>query len=269
MDIHGALLLTLLMSGPGQVLAAELPLSTIPYRQQDILVANLENAVRTLVRADQPSGVSQIQSLMLKSDVEELWAFVPSIEMWIEIGRNESVTELDSEVETDTEFLEKIVHLYHSVTIFHFHPAGFFRRAWKGEPYPLAHPAEALAGEQSRPIGFALPSPNDTVGSIELSRLLSASDPESRITYAVVSPYGVVTYGPTVSGLAAIAYDWGNPRAMLARSIVTRLAIRRLPFNVERTVGSLNDPSIGDVIAALCAQASDETYRLRFDPFIR
>jgi hypothetical protein len=95
---------------------------------------------------------------------------------------------------------------------------------------------------------------------------MSAEHAGASITYAVVSPNGVVTYGPTASGLETIAYDWGNPRATLARSIVTRVAIRRMTFNIGSTADALDDPTIGDVIAALCAQASDENYRLSFRP---
>ena len=50
-------------------------------------------------------------------------------------------------------------------------------------------------------------------------------------------------------------------------TIVTRLAIRRMPFNIAATIASLDDPTIGDVIAALCAQATDERYALSFTPF--
>jgi hypothetical protein len=62
-------------------------------------------------------------------------------------------------------------------------------------------------------------------------------------------------------------YDWGNPRATTARSIVTRIAIRRMPFNIASTVDALGSPTISKVIEALCEQASDENYRLSFRPF--
>jgi hypothetical protein len=244
----------------------QLPASALPYAERAVLVANVDNSVRTIVPADQVSGVSQIRALVSRSTFEEQWAFVPALDLWIEVGTNETASELDSDVVLDVDYLCRFVGLYGDVRIFHFHPADYYTRVWQREPYPADFRAGALGSASLQPIGFALPSPTDVVSSIELSRLMSAEHPGASITYAVVSPNGVVTYGPTASGLETIAYDWGNPRATLARSIVTRVAIRRMTFNIGATADALDDPTIGDVIAALCAQASDENYRLSFRP---
>lgn len=246
---------------------ARLPASARPYLQEATLVANVENSVRTLVPADEVSGISQIMTLVGHTNFEEQWVFVPAIDLWIEIGTNESVSELDSQVEVDTDYLAQIVGLYHEVQIFHFHPAGFYKRIWKHEPHPVGFSADALGSGDIQPVGFALPSPSDIVGSIELSRMLLARDPLARVTYAVVSPHGVVTYGPTEQGLRTMVYNWGNPRATIARSVVTRIAIRRQPFSIASTIDSLHSPTIGEVIEALCAQSSDENYTLSFRPF--
>jgi hypothetical protein len=220
-----------------------------------------------MVPADKGAGVAQILTLVGHTNFEEQWVFVPSIDLWIEIGKNESVSELDSEVELDTGYLTQIVGLYHDVEIYHFHPAGFYDRVWQEDLYPADFPANALDPGSLQPVGLALPSPNDVVSSIELSRMLYAKDPTARITYAVVSPHGVVTYGPTAAGIQSIAYDWGNPRATIARSIVTRTAIRRMPFNIATTIATLRRPTIGQVISALCAQTTDENYQLSFRSF--
>jgi hypothetical protein len=247
--------------------AAQLPASARPYIEAATLVANVENAVRTIVPADQMSGASQILDLVGQTNFEEQWAFVPAINLWIEIGTNESASELDSQVEVDTDYLKQIVALYHAVEIVHFHPAGYYRRVWQHESYRIEFSADALESGDLQPIGFALPSPTDVVSSIDLSRMLLAHDPAASITYSVVSPHGVVTYGPTAPGLRTIVYDWGNPRAWTARSIVTRIAIRRMTFNIASTINALRTPTIGDVIEALCAQATDDNYRLSFRPF--
>lgn len=246
---------------------ARLPASPIPYLELAALDANTQNAFRVLVPADKMSGVAQIQALVGHTNFEEQWVFVPAIDLWIEIGTNESASELDSQVEVDVEYLKEIVGLYHVVQIFHFHPADFYTRSWRHEPFPIDFPANAIRSSDVQPVGFALPSPTDVVSSIELSRLLFAQDPQSRLVYSVVSPHGVVTYGPTAPGLKTIAYDWGNPRATLARSIVTRIAIRRMAFNIASTIETIDNPTIGEVIEALCAQASDENYELSFRPF--
>jgi hypothetical protein len=91
--------------------APELPQSAIPYVEQAALSANPEDSFRALVSADETAGINQIQALLGHTDFEEQWAFVPSIGLWIEVGRNESVTELDSEVQIDTDYLKEIVSL--------------------------------------------------------------------------------------------------------------------------------------------------------------
>lgn len=252
------------MAASAAPLDARLPASAIPYSPAETLVANVENAVRTIVPANHDNGVSQILDLIGRTDSEEQWVFIPSAALWIEIGRNEFATELDSQVEIDTDYLTEIVRLFHIVNIVHFHPAGYY---WPEGAHPVQFPVSALGAEELQPVGFALPSPDDVVSSIELSRLLQSADPDARITYSVVSPHGVVTYGPTEPGLRTILYEWGNPRATIARSIVTRIAIRRMEFNIASTIGRLSAPSIGDVIAALCAQATDENYELSYRPF--
>ena len=266
------LLLSLMASAAGasersRLASPQLPASAIPYAQQTTLVANAENSVRTVVPAGKGAGVAQIRTLVGHTNFEDQWVFVPSIDLWIEIGKNESVSELDSEVELDTDYLSQIVSLYHDVEIYHFHPAGFYGRVWQQGLFPAEFPADALDIGSLQPVGLALPSPNDVVSSIELSRMLYANDPTANISYAVVSPHGVVTYRPTTAGIQRIAYDWGNPRATIARSIVTRTAIRRMPFNIAATIATLERPTIGQVIAVLCAQATDENYQLSFRSF--
>jgi hypothetical protein len=246
---------------------AQLPASPRPYLELAALDANAENSVRMLVPADEASGVAQIEALVGRSSFEEQWAFVPAIDLWIEIGINESASELDSQVEVDIDYLKEIVGLYRDVRIVHFHPASFYAQVWQREPYRVEFPADAVGNGSVQPIGFALPSPTDVVSSIELSNMLFAEDPQNSISYSVVSPHGLVTYGLTTRGLRTVAYDWGNPRATVARSIVTRIAIRRMTFNIASTIAALDSPTIGEVIEALCAQASDENYELSFRQF--
>ena len=143
----------------------------------------------------------------------------------------------------------------------------FYRRIWYVAPYPADYPAAAIAGGNVQPIGFALPSPTDVLSSLELSQMLLALDPASDVTYSVVSPYGLVTYGATAAGLKTIIYENGNPRGNVAQAIVTRVAIRRMAFNIASTIRALGNPSIGKAIAEICLQASDADYRLSFTPF--
>ena len=243
----------------------QLPDSAIPYIERAVLTANTANAVRMLVPANQSAGVDQIKALTAGSNFEEQWAFVPAINLWIEIGGNESVSELDSSVETDVAYLKEIVRLYDVVQIFHFHPAEFYLRVWD-DTLTSEVSAEAT-GDEPGPIGFALPSPTDVMSSIQLSEAILADYPHASITHSVVSPHGLMTYGATVLGLDRIRYEQGNPRATLARSIVSRIAIRRMEFNIAKTIAVLDDPSIGEVIHALALQCTDQHFEVAFAPF--
>ncbi len=160
--------------------AAQLPASARPHLEAAALVANVENSFRMVVPTDERSGVSQILDLVGRTDFEEQWVFVPAINLWIEIGTNESASELDSQVEIDTDYLGQIVGRYHAVEIVHFHPAGYYRRVWQNASYPIEFPADALESGDLQPVGFALPSPKDIVSSIELSRMLLGARPGSQ-----------------------------------------------------------------------------------------
>lgn len=247
---------------------ALLPASPIPYLELPALDANAVNAFRTLVPANELSGVAQILTLAGHTNFEEQWAYVPALSLWIEIGKNESASERDSQVEVDVDYLKKIVGLYGEVHIVHFHPASFYAKgSWEHQVLPVEFPADTIALADTQPIGFALPSPTDVVSSIQLSEMLFAQDPNAGIKFSVVSPHGLVTYGATDAGLQSILHEEGNPRATIARSIVTRIAVRRMAFNIVKTIEALDSPTIGDVIEALCTQSSDENYKLTFTRF--
>ncbi len=239
-----------------------LPESRPPYMEIDALQAGLGNTFRTVVRVGRAEGLSQIYDQVGRSSLEEQWAYLPALGLWIEIGHNERTTEADAEVEIDLPYLRAIVARYPDVHLVHFHPASFYPVV-----LPASAPAAAIADDVAA-IGYALPSPTDVASSIRLMEVLRADNPAVRVELSVVSPHGVVTYGVTEPGLRTIAYEGNNPRAGTARSIVTRLAIRRMPFNIAKTVDALGTASIAEVIAAFCAQASDENYTLVYSPLV-
>jgi hypothetical protein len=247
---------------PPRVDLAQLPQSVPPYLELAALDTNTANVFRTLVPANETAGIAQILTLVGRGSLEEQWAFVPAKGLWIEIGHNEMTSELDSEVETDVDYLKSIVRLYHEVRIFHFHPASYYARV-----LPIGLSVAGIRPEDVESIGYALPSPTDIVTSLRLTELLYAADPLANISYSVISPHGVVAYGMTSSGFKTIHYEGDHPRATTARSIITRIAIRRMTFNIARTIEVLDAPTIGDVIDDLCAQASDENYVVKFTPF--
>jgi hypothetical protein len=241
---------------------ALLPTSHPPYREIDALTANDENAVRNLVAADEAAGLIQILDLAARSRFEEQWAYIPAVGIWVEIGRNERSSDLDAEVEIDVDYVRSLLAHFPNVHIVHFHPASFYPVV-----LPAGSPAAAMT-EDVATIGYALPSADDVLVSIRLMELLRADNPEVQVEFSVVSPHGLVTYGATEPGLATIVYEGNSPRAGTARSIVTRAAIRRMPFNITRTIAALGSPDIREVLADLCAQASDENYRLIYAPLV-
>lgn len=89
-------------------LPQELPQSDTPYVQVSVLESNRTNAQRTVMQADHATGVLQISGLVGRTNFEEQWVFIPSANIWIEIGHNEAASQKDSAVELDFEYLERI-----------------------------------------------------------------------------------------------------------------------------------------------------------------
>lgn len=248
--------------------SGRLPASSQPYAERSMLLANTDNVIRTIVPADEEMGLLQIHALVPRARLEEQWAYVPTIGLWVEIGKYESGTEADPQVETDMEYLRKLVGLFGTVHLVHLHPANVYIDGdWEERLFPVGFPAANLRTSDLRPIGYALPSPDDIWSSIVLSETIHNEFPEANIRHSVVSLHGMVSYGPTASGLAKIISESGNPRASIRRDIVTRTAMRRAEVNIARTVRLLGKPTIGDVIASLCDQTSDDDYVLTFTPF--
>lgn len=262
--------LCLSASAQGAALAdnSRLPASSRPYAEHPMLLGNAENRVRTIVPADEQMGLLQLHALVARARLEEQWAYVPALGFWIEVGHSEAGTEADPQVQTDAAYLRTLVGLLRAVHLVHLHPASAYVQGdWEERLFPTQYPAGDLKASDLRLIGYALPSPDDVWSSIDLNQAIHREFPAAQVRHSVVSPHGIVSYGPTEQGLAKIISDGGNPRKFTARDIVTRAAIRRADFNIARTIQMLQNPTIGDVIASLCAQASNENYVMAFTPF--
>lgn len=245
-----------------------LPASSRPYSEHSTLLGNAENLVRTIVPADEAIGFLQIHALVPRARLEEQWAYVPALGFWIEVGHSETGTETDPQVQTDAEYLRTLVGLFGAVHLVHLHPASaYVQGAWEERLFPARYPAGDLKASGLHLIGYALPSPDDVWSSIVLNQAMHREFPGADVRHSVVSPHGIVSYGPTAHGLAKIVSEGGNPRKFTARDIVTRAAILRADYNIARTIQMLGTPTIRDVIASLCEQASSENYVLVFTPF--
>jgi hypothetical protein len=157
--------------------------------------------------------------------------------------------------------------VYDVVHIVHFHPAGFYNKGrWGQQMFGLEYDASDLTDEEASVIGLALPSPADVAASVQLIELLGADNPALDLRFSVISPHGQVRYGAGRSGQARIVLNIGNPRISFVRELATASAIRRSVTNITRTIGAMDEPTIAQVIAELCAQSSGDDYQLSFEP---
>ncbi|MBL4726300.1 MAG: hypothetical protein JKY83_06435 [Rhizobiaceae bacterium] len=245
----------------------QIPASDTPYVQVAALGTNIVNDARKIARMDRLTGVSQIASLLRRTNYEEQWAFIPTANLWLEIGKNEISTGEDSSVELDFEYLKSIAGIYDEIHILHFHPSSYYKQGiWADSQFDVNFPAKDLQGDEVTPIGLALPSSADVASTVQMVELLSDAHPETKLKFTVVSPHGQVSYGPTKIGKQKLIFHRGNPRRNFLRDIAVRTILRRSPRNIKRTIKNLRSPNIGDVISELCKQMSGEDYLVTFEP---
>lgn len=244
-----------------------LPASETPFLQLTLLESNPLNQSRGIMVGDMETGVSQISALLGRSRFEEQWAFVPAANFWVEIGHNEVVSDDESQVELDFEYLAKIIQTYGEVHIVHFHPASFYTNGrWADGMFGPCDRADGLTDAEVTMIGFTLPSAADVAASVQLVELLGRAALGSKLRFSVVSPLGRVEYGAGDFGRSQIVINQGNPRKNILSALATSSAIRRSQRNIIRLMATLPNPTIGEVIAALCVQGSGETYHLQYQP---
>jgi hypothetical protein len=211
-------------------------------------------------------SLALLAELVFLGRFEEPWAYVPEAELWIEIGRNERASLFSSEVETDIDFLEVLVDRYPELQLFHIHPAIFLKRRTRAFAAQLArNPAGAVRPDRIAAVNLALPSPEDISTSIHLTMHLVARNPDARLTHALVSSLGVVTYGPTPTGLRRLTFESGDPRAFRARSIAGQAPILGGMRNIARVMEALGGTDFGELMTALCDQMSDPDYELKYE----
>lgn len=193
-----------------------LPASERPIRLVDQLSVNSSNKERlvTLTRSES-EGIAQIRTLMSRSPVEELWAFLPASQngdagCWVEIGGEvRSESELSS-VKVDWSYLWKLVDRFSDIGIYHFHPLSYFEgcateQSCNDFTVPLSVKGVSAHGLINN-LRFSMPSPADIHFMMETSWRFEHAHPRSgAMRHRLVSPYGLVEYGLTRSGKARYA----------------------------------------------------------------
>jgi len=170
------------------------------------LRANASNAERYIVKGlCERDGIRQVARILQRSEVEEMWAFLPHECQWHEIGREEKSEAEKSYLRVDMDYLAGLMAANADIHLVHFHPGRYFECAERADC-----PKRARAGRAAMPdkrwitdLVYSMPSPSDVLFMMNVtSRFYRTHHPHGTILHKVVTPYGVVDYGLTAEGLA-------------------------------------------------------------------
>jgi hypothetical protein len=155
-------------------------------------VANTERYVADGVCERQ--GVGQMAQILARAEFEEMWAFVPRGCQWHEIGREEKSGNDRATLRVDMAYLETLMAGNDALHVYQIHPLRYFACA----------SARCARGERwITDLVFSMPSASDVHFMMDVtSRFYRKRGAAGTIRHRVVTPYGVVDYGLTASGLA-------------------------------------------------------------------
>jgi hypothetical protein len=261
--INSTVVQTLTRAGLGVVAIQDLADSSgRPLSSSALLAVNTEDAVRDVTALDERDGVGQLRELVNTSSFEEEWAYLVDYRLWVEVGSHEVIDPTTGpQVEVDEGLLALLLQRFPRIHLYQIHPEGCFEAGFGRSPPPATTPVASLSEKDLVTAGLALPSPYDVDAAVSIALLQQQIAPASEVNNFVVSPYGLIEFEPTPAARKQIAYEHGDPRAGLERSLVTIAAIRRAPYNITRTVAENPTLSIGGLIAELCLQMTSENFR--------
>lgn len=172
------------------VLAVALPAAARPEKEVSRLVVNSSPDVRTFARLSEAEGITQLRALIPGADFEEIWAFLPDEQKWVELGCCERQTQRGNYVGVDGHVL-RLMATHPRLAVYHIHTPSHFKR----ENY---HENRRLLKE----VEEALPSAMDMATMIKLGREHRKLHPQGKLTWRIVSRHGVTTYGLTTKALS-------------------------------------------------------------------
>lgn len=221
------------------------PISHVPQ-----LRANASNAVRDVVNGVcEREGVRQISRILKRSDVEEMWVFLPRASgagecQWHEIGREETSGADSARLRVDMEYLKTIMAANTELHIYHFHPLQYFECASRADCSGATAPVETASFDRRwiSDLVFSLPSPSDVHFMMDLTaRFHETYQPGGTIKHKVVTPYGVVSYGLTDEGLARFkAERFGRSEGLYITWVAaSRLADEHVEGVIKERPGSI------------------------------
>jgi hypothetical protein len=230
-------------AGPGRE-----PDRSISYASQ--LRANASNAVRDVVNGVcEREGVQQISQILKRSDVEEMWVFLPRANetgecQWHEIGREEKSAADSARLRVDMEYLGKLMAANTELHVYHFHPLKYFECASHADCSGATSPVETGLFDRRwvTDLVFSMPSPSDVHFMMDLTaRFHETYQPGGAIKHKVVTPYGVVSYGLTDEGLARFkAERFGRSEGLYITWVsASRLADEHVEGVIKKRPGSI------------------------------
>lgn len=221
-----------------------------PIGQVSQLRANSANAQRHVVNGlCEREGVRQISQILKRSEVEEMWAFLPRASgagdcQWHEIGREERSDSDGARLRVDMEYLGKLMAAHAELHIYHFHPLSYFDCASHPDCSGATPPdvAGAIDRRWISDLVFSMPSPSDVHFMMDVtSRFHRRYQRMGTIRHKVVTPYGVVTYGLTDAGLARYeAERFGRSEGLYITWVAaSRLADEHVEAVIRERPGSI------------------------------
>ncbi len=219
-----------------------------PWKLEPRLRVNPSPALRAVVKADAATGEAQLRALCAAPSFEEIWAYVPTEKLWIELGCCERATRDGNYIGIEV-YVYRLLKKHPRLALYHIHPkTAFIRQTYHADKRLMKTVEEAL------------PSWEDINAAELLSHRFWKEHPSGEITWRIVSRHGVTDYGLTPAGRKVKEV---NARAFLFD-----------PLEPDELAGAetMPDPTApGPTINRLIAQAikrlnSQEVF-VRFRPF--
>jgi hypothetical protein len=220
-----------------QALAAE---PARPVRYSTELRANAANTERYVADGVcERRGLRQMQQILKRAELEEMWAFLPRGCQWHEIGREEQSGSDTATLRVDMAYLEKLMAENAEIHVYHFHPLKYFECA-----RDAGCPQRSFDRRWITDLVFAMPGASDVHFMMDVTSRFHLRRPAGgTIKHRVVTPYGVVDYGLTGQGLAKYDAERNGRSEGLYITWVVAAALddERVERLIEEHPGSLVD----------------------------
>jgi hypothetical protein len=253
--------------GPAHAFSAPTVEPVRPSNYSTTLRANSSNAERYIVKGlCERDGIQQIARILQRSDVEEMWAFLPHECQWHEIGREEISEAAKSYLRVDMDYLAGLMAANADIHLVHFHPARYFGCAARPDCPKRARAARVAMPDKRwiTDLVYSMPSPSDVLFMMNVtSRFYRDHHPHGTIVHKVVTPYGVVDYGLTAEGLAR--YDSERNGRSQGIYIPMVMASALDDDRVEQVVKE-NPRSIAAAVPRLARSLNTEFLRIEHTP---